>query len=276
MFTDITDALLNLAKYYCVCYIGVVVINLVLRIVRRSMYPHERECIAVRDNGYDYFYYEKNGEPVVIETKHRWFCHCGQTVKARVSVVREGSVPRPVIYIFVNAIYGAATFLVLLSFALLFIFNSENTMLPFYRTILSFTYFGVSLVLEILVKLIIFSGIAVSFPICEEVRQINGSNAFMSQRATEQQEAREIDNNEKKYIIYYPIEYKGSDMLLYGETVNKEVKWKFPVVIRYSKKNPGAFITLNSLVGTVKVGIGMLVVPILISLMLSFVINSAV
>lgn len=276
MFTDITDTMLNLAKYYCVCYIGVVVINLVLRIVRRSMYPHERECVAVRDNGYDYFYYEKNGEPVVIEAKYRWFCHCGQTIKARVSVVREGYVPRPVTYIFVNAIYGAAVSLVLLSFAFVFIFSSENTMLPFYRTILSFTYFGVSLVLEILVKLIIFSGIAVSFPICEEVRQANGSNAYMSQRATEQQEAREIDNNEKKYIIYYPIEYKGSDMLLYGETVNKEVKWKFPVVIRYSKKNPGAFVTLNSLVGTVKVGICMLIVPMLISLMLSFVINSAV
>lgn len=276
MFTDITDTMLNLAKYYCVCYIGVVVINLVLRVVRRSMYPHERECVAVRDNGYDYFYYEKNGEPVVIEAKHRWFCHCGQTVKARVSVVREGYVPRPVTYIFVSAIYGAAVSLVLLSFAFVFIFSSENTMLPFYRTILSFTYFGVSLVLEILVKLIVFSGIAVSFPICEEVRQANGSNAYMSQRATEQQEAREIDNNEKKYIIYYPIEYKGSDMLLYGETVNKEVKWRFPVVIRYSKKNPGAFVTLNSLVRTVKVGICMLVIPILISLMLSFVINSAV
>lgn len=275
MFTDITDTMLNLAKYYCVCYIGVVVINLVLRVVRRSMYPHERECVAVRDNGYDYFYYEKNGEPVVIEAKYRWFCHCGQTVKARVSVVREGYVPRPVTYIFVNAIYGAAVSLVLLSFAFVFIFSSENTMLPFYRTILSFTYFGVSLVLEILVKLIVFSGIAVSFPICEEVRQANGSNAYMSQRATEQQEAREIDNNEKKYIIYYPIEYKGSDILLYGETVNKEVKWKFPVVIRYSKKNPGAFVTLNSLVGIVKVGICMLIVPILISLMLSFVINSA-
>lgn len=275
MFTDITDTMLNLAKYYCVCYIGVVVINLVLRIVRRSMYPHERECVAVRDNGYDYFYYEKNGEPVVIEAKYRWFCHCGQTIKARVSVVGEGYVPRPVTYIFVNAIYGAAVSLVLLSFAFVFIFSSENTMLPFYRTILSFTYFGVSLVLEILVKLIIFSGIAVSFPICEEVRQANGSNAYMSQRATEQQEAREIDNNEKKYIIYYPIEYKGSDILLYGETVNKEVKWKFPVVIRYSKKNPGAFVTLNSLVGTVKVGICMLAIPMLISLMLSFVINSA-